>query len=88
MPATTGTEMWVGLMMGQYMALQQTLANLSTGDGISHRRRPRTTWGTRQGLSYDSLPFPSAAGGWEEWDDEAPWDVAGAQEEELWDVLS
>ena len=89
MPATNGTEMWVGLMMGQYMALQQTLTNLYAGDGIRHRRRPRTTWGERQAASYDSLPFPSAAGGWEEWDDEAPWDLVETRnEEELWDVLS
>ena len=86
-PVTNGVEMWVGLMMGQYMALQQTLANLYAGDGIRQRRRPRTTWRARQGSSYDSLPFSSAAGGWEEWDDEAPWDMVEAQEEELWDVL-
>lgn len=90
MPVTTGTEMWVGLMMGQYMALQQMLTNLYAGVGISsHQRRPRTAWNARQDLGYDSLPFPSAAGGWEEWDDEAPWDLVEAQgEEELWDVLS
>ncbi len=89
MPVTTGVEMWAGLMMGQYMALQQMLTNLYAGDGIRHQRRPRTAWGVRQASSHDPLLFPSAAGGWEEWDDDAPWDLVETRnEEDLWDVLS
>ena len=87
MPVTTGAEMLTGLMMGQYMALQQMLTGLYAGDGIRRRRRPRTLWGARQAGSYDSLPFPSAAGGWDEWDDEGSWDIVDEQEEgDLWGV--
>ena len=62
-------------------------AQVEKSDGVRQRRRPRMAWDERQGSSCDSLPFPSAAGGWEEWDDEAPWNMVEAQEEELWDVL-
>jgi len=87
MPITTGTEMLTGLMMGQYMALQQMLVNLYAGDGIRQRRRPRTAGRARQASIYEPLPFPSAAGGWEEWGDESSWDIVDEQEEgDLWGV--
>lgn len=87
MPVTTGTEMLTGLMMGQYMALQQMLVNLYAGDGVRQRRRPRTAGRARQGSFYEPLPFPSAAGGWEEWGDEDSWGIVEEQEEgDLWGV--
>lgn len=87
MPVTTGTELLTGLMMGQYMALQQMLVNLYAGDGIRQRRRPRTAGRARQASFYEPLPFPSAAGGWEEWGDEGSWDIVDEQEEgDLWGV--
>ncbi|MEA3342011.1 MAG: hypothetical protein U9R15_18765 [Chloroflexota bacterium] len=86
-PATTGAEMWAGPMMGQMMALQQMIVGLYTNDGDGRGRRPRTTRGARQNLDYVPLPFPSAAGGWEDWGDEGSWDIVEEQEEgDLWGV--
>jgi hypothetical protein len=81
--------MWLAMgqmMAGQYLALQQMLANLLAGDEI-RRRRPRSWSAPRpRDIAYDHLLTFPADDRWESWDEESALSDEAYEEEGLWGV--